>query len=159
MTDSSDNTDDWEYLSGVLGRSNNDEDLLDEAAASDHSSANPKSPLESQIQRLTTGDAPFTTIRESRIGKVHLHGQFRQIAGRYTRQGMHVTEGLFSDDTGSVRVVWFNQPFKAAAIKRDVTYELRGTLSLRNLRLQVSNANIRLLSEGCAPFAKRGAKK
>lgn len=149
---------DWNYLANVLDVSNNDEDLIDRPDDKLQEHAEPQTQLEAQIKNLVSPNAELSSISGLRPGKVHLHGQFSQATGRYVRRGMHVTEAVFTDNTGSVRVVWFNQPYKAASLRKSVDYELRGSFALNRGRFQVNNANIRLLSEGCAPF-ERGAKK
>jgi hypothetical protein len=150
---------DWDYLSGVLAGSNSDEDLIDEAEVTEPTSKAPKTGLEAQIQNLTSPDAALTSISGMRPGKIHIHGKFTQASGKYIRTGLHITEAIITDDTGSARVVWFNQPYKARYIKRDIIYELRGTFGLYRSRFQINNAQIRLLSEGCAPFERQSPKK
>lgn len=151
-----DDRENWDYLSGILDNSSNDDDLLE---VSTSSSSHPKSAVEAQIKNLVSPNVELSNISSLRPGKVHLHGQFRQATGRYVRQGMHVTEAVFSDSTGSVRVVWFNQPYKAASLKRETDYELRGTFSLSRGRFQISNAKVRPLAEGCRPFDSKDNKK
>ena len=133
--------------------------MVDEEAQNDNKTAKPKSNIEAQIQNLTATDVSLTNISGLRPGKIHIHGQFNQVSAKYIRTGLHITEAIITDSTGSARVVWFNQPYKARYIKRDLTYELRGTFDLYRQRFQISNAQIRLLSEGCAPFTRQGAKK
>ena len=151
--------DDWTYLSGVLDSSNNDDDLVEAPTPETTASSQPQTPLEAQIHNLVAPNPELTNIVGLRPGKVHLHGQFRQASGRYVRQGMHVTEAIFTDSSGSVRVVWFNQPYKAASLRRETDYELRGTYSLNRGRFQISNAKVRPLAEGCKPFDNKESKK
>lgn len=159
MTDMPLNQDsEWDYLSGVLDSSNNDEDLIDTDIPTSHAEK-PKSIVEAQIKNLVSPNPELTTVSGLRPGKAHLHGQFRQASGRYVRQGMHVTEAIFSDGTGSVRVVWFNQPYRATYLRQGIDYELRGTFTLSRGRFQINSANVRPLAEGCKPFDKKDVKK
>ena len=151
-----DDEENWDYLSGILDTSSNDDDLLDTSSSP---VSRPPSAVGAQIKNLVSPNVELSNISGLRPGKVHLHGQFRQASGRYVRQGMHVTEAVFSDSTGSVRVVWFNQPYKAASLRRETEYELRGTYSLSRNRFQISNAKVRLLAEGCKPFDSKDNKK
>ena len=41
----------------------------------------------------------------------------KQAKGRRARRGMHMTEAVATDDNGSVRLVWFNQSYRAEALK------------------------------------------
>src|SRR5882672_9130850 len=56
-----------------------------------------------------------TPIKQMRPGPVTIEAEIKQAAGRYARRGMHITEAVASDATDSVRLVWFNQPYRAAA--------------------------------------------
>lgn len=158
MIDTPNNSDaEWDYLSGVLNNSNKDDDLAGTDDRNQQISKKPKTQLESQIQNLISPNVLLTSISEIRPGKIHIHGRFNQVSGRYIRRDMHITDAVFTDSTGSVRVVWFNQPYKATSIKHGVEYELRGNFNLYRGRFQVSNAKIRPLLEGCKPF-ERGVK-
>src|SRR4051812_8040196 len=55
----------------------------------------------------------LTPIKNLRPGKVSIEAVIKQASGRYVRRGMHITEAVASDDSGSVRLVWFNQPYRA----------------------------------------------
>jgi ATP-dependent DNA helicase RecG len=56
-------------------------------------------------------------IKSLRPGPVTIKAKISSVAGRYVRRGIHITEAIASDDTASVRLVWFNQPYRAGAIK------------------------------------------
>src|SRR5258705_4400497 len=58
-------------------------------------------------------------IKQLRPGIVSIRATVKQATGRYVRRGMHITEAVASDDSGSVRLVWFNQPYRAAGLKKD----------------------------------------
>src|SRR6266566_1950058 len=61
-----------------------------------------------------------TPIRQLRQpGPVTIQAKITQIKDRYVRRGMHVTEAIASDETGSTRLVWFNQPYRESGMKRD----------------------------------------
>jgi ATP-dependent DNA helicase RecG len=80
-------------------------------------------------------------------GIVTLQVNVKQIVGRYVRRGLHITEAVASDDSGSVRLVWFNQPYRAAAIKHDTDYYISGTFGLNNRRLSIVNPSMELVSD------------
>src|SRR5579884_1521350 len=69
-------------------------------------------------------------ISELRPGPVSLRAVIKQAKGRYLRRGLHLTEAIASDDSGSVRLVWFNQPYRAAALKKDRPYYISGQYEL-----------------------------
>lgn len=146
----------WEYLSNVLRDSNSDDDLIAEEGQ-DNSKSAPRTNLEAQIQHIAEPDAELSDIKDLRPGRVHIHGQFTSVTGRYLRMGLHITEAIITDGTGSVRIVWWNQPYRGASLKRDLDYEIRGSYALKRSRFQISNSKIRPLAQGCKPF-ERGEK-
>jgi len=91
----------------------------------------------SQIQSIDSLEPGAVTIK-ARIG---------QIKGHYVRRGLHITEAVASDGDGSVRLVWFNQPYRAAAIKPETEYFISGQFELSNRRLGILNASMELVSE------------
>jgi ATP-dependent DNA helicase RecG len=87
------------------------------------------------------------TIGRIKPGMVTIRGTIKQATGRYVRRGMHITEAVASDDTGSVRLVWFNQPYRAGAIKHDAEYFITGDFGLRRQRLSILNPSAELVSD------------
>lgn len=86
-------------------------------------------------------------IGRIRPGPVTVRAVIKQAKGRYVRRGMHVTEAVASDATGSVRLVWFNQPYRAAALKPDTEYYISGEFALKRQRLSIQNPSAELVSE------------
>ncbi len=88
----------------------------------------------------------ITPIAQLKPGNVSIKVTIKQAAGRYIRGGLHITEAAASDETGSVRLVWFNQPYRANAIKSDATYFVSGPFDLKKGRLSVTNPSLELES-------------
>jgi ATP-dependent DNA helicase RecG len=88
-----------------------------------------------------------TPIKSLQPGPVTLRAVIKSAKGRYVRRGMHVTEAVASDDTASVRLVWFNQPYREAALKHDQEYFISGTFELRRGRFSITNPSMELVSE------------
>lgn len=84
----------------------------------------------------------LSTISSIRPGPVTIEVHFISVVSRYVRRGMHITEAVASDDTGSVKIVWFNQPYRAAAIKAGENYYLSGSFGLSHQRLSIINPTI-----------------
>lgn len=82
-----------------------------------------------------------TPIAELRIGQsVTVHATVDFIANRRSpRRRMHLTEALVRDESGSLQVIWFNQPFLAKTIKPGDHLMLSGTLQSRVGRLQLAS--------------------
>jgi len=85
-------------------------------------------------------------INRIKPGAVTVKGVIKQTSGRYVRRGMHITEAVISDETGSVRLVWFNQPYRAAALKADTEYFVSGDFQLSHQRMSIMNPSAELAS-------------
>ena len=85
-------------------------------------------------------------IGKIKPGVVTIKAVIKQAKGRYARRGLHVTEAVASDDTGSVRIVWFNQPYRAGALKNDQEYYISGEFALKAQRLSIMNPSAELVS-------------
>lgn len=88
-----------------------------------------------------------TPIGQLRPGTVSIEAVITQAAGRYVRRGMHVTDAIASDETGSVRLVWFNQPYRAPALKSGQKYFISGQFELRRQRFSILNPSVEMVSD------------
>lgn len=86
-------------------------------------------------------------LEQIRPGVVSIRAKIGQVNGRYVRRGMHITEAIASDETGSVRLVWFNQPYRADGLKHGQTYFISGPYALRRGRFAIANPSIEQLSD------------
>lgn len=79
-------------------------------------------------------EAP-TSISEMRPGKVVIKGKIDSISTRRARKrNLSVTEGIIRDNTGAVKVVWFNQNYRARQFQPEKEYYFTGNFELRNGR-------------------------
>jgi ATP-dependent DNA helicase RecG len=88
-----------------------------------------------------------TAIAQLKPGAVTVEGVIKQVRGRYVRRGMHITEAVVSDDSGSVRLVWFNQPYREQALKKDQTYYISGQFELSRQRFAIMNPTTELVND------------
>ena len=89
----------------------------------------------------------LTAIKDIVPGEVTIKATIGQAKGRYVRRGMHITEAVASDVSGSVRLLWFNQPYRADSIKSGQEYYISGTFALSHQRLSISSPSIELVSD------------
>lgn len=89
----------------------------------------------------------LTPIAHLQPGAVTIAATIKQASGRYVRRGMHITEAAASDESGSVRLIWFNQPYRAAALKAGQTYYISGLFELSHQRFAIMNPSVELASE------------
>lgn len=87
------------------------------------------------------------TISKIKPGMVTIEVEVKQATGRYVRRGMHITEAVVSDATGSVRLVWFNQPYRAKAIKTGQKYFVTGKLELKAQKFSITNPSMEQASD------------
>ncbi|HEX8182347.1 MAG TPA: ATP-dependent DNA helicase RecG [Candidatus Saccharimonadales bacterium] len=89
----------------------------------------------------------LTPIEALQPGAVTIQASIKQVSGRYVRRGMHVTEAVASDTTSSVRLIWFNQPYRAASLQHNQDYYISGNFELSHQRLSIMNPSIELTSD------------
>lgn len=80
-------------------------------------------------------------------GLVTIKGQFTNIRARHSRRGLHMTEALLSDLSGSVKIVWFNQPYRASSIKTGEEYFVSGEFALKSRSMTINNPRVELAKE------------
>ncbi|HJQ08455.1 MAG TPA: ATP-dependent DNA helicase RecG [Candidatus Saccharimonadales bacterium] len=88
--------------------------------------------------------APIRTLRP---GPVTVRAVIKQVKGRYVQRGMHITEAVASDETDSVRIVWFNQPYREGGLKPGQEYFISGIYELSRQRFAIMNPSAELVSE------------
>ncbi len=89
----------------------------------------------------------ITPTNKLQPGMMTIEAVIKQASGRYVRRGMHVTEAVASDAQGSVRLVWFNQPYRAAALKAGRTYLISGQFGLHRQRFSFINPSLEIASD------------
>lgn len=87
------------------------------------------------------------TIKNLKPGQVTIKAKISSVTGRYVRKGIHITEAIASDGTASVRLVWFNQPYRSGAIKHGQDYFVAGEYALRRSRFSIANSSVELVSD------------
>ncbi|MBQ9018007.1 ATP-dependent DNA helicase RecG [Candidatus Saccharibacteria bacterium] len=88
------------------------------------------------------------SIREMRPGKVVIRGRIDSLSTRRARRrNLAITEGVVRDHTGAVRVVWFNQSYRARQFDESKEYYFTGTYELRKGRYQLTSPSSALASD------------
>jgi len=96
----------------------------------------------------------ITPVKQLRPGPVTIEAVIKQVKGRYVRRGMHITEAVASDDTDSVRLVWFNQPYRETGLKAGQPYYISGQFELSRQRFAIMNPSTELVSDFPANTAR-----
>jgi ATP-dependent DNA helicase RecG len=80
-------------------------------------------------------------IKDLKPGEnVSLKVKIKQISSRFSfRSRLSLSEAVVSDDTGSLKVVWFNQPYLAKSLASGEEVFLAGAADYYNFGLQMTN--------------------
>ena len=88
------------------------------------------------------------SIAAMRPGKVVIRGKISDISTRRAkRRNLAITEGVVRDDTGAVKVVWFNQSYRARQFEPEKEYFFSGTYELKNGRWQITTPSAVLATD------------
>jgi ATP-dependent DNA helicase RecG len=87
------------------------------------------------------------SIKDIKPGLVTIKAVIKQARGRYVRRGLHITEAVASDETSSVKLVWFNQPYRSASIRTGTEYYVSGLFELGNRSFSIMNPSMELVSD------------
>ena len=86
-------------------------------------------------------------ISNVRPGSVSIKAKISEVKSSYIRGGLHITEAVASDGSGKVKIVWFNQPYREASIKKNEDYFIAGKFEFRSNRYSIINPVVELESE------------
>ena len=86
-------------------------------------------------------------IADLQPGMASIEATITSATGRYVRRGMHITEATAEDGTGSVRLVWFNQPYRAAGLNTGQRYYISGNYELKQRRFSLQNPSVEIATD------------
>jgi ATP-dependent DNA helicase RecG len=99
------------------------------------------------VPRAYNDYSVIVPVAQLRPGHVTIQAELASIVGRYVRRGLHITEAVASDASGSIKIVWFNQPFRATTMKKGEQYYFSGEFGLSRQRLTLSSPVSEKVSE------------
>lgn len=86
-----------------------------------------------------------TAISQTKPGEIAVVAELNSIATRRSfRRRLTITEAVITDQTGSLKVVWFNQPFVANQLKAGERYFWAGKLEFKGGYLSLNNPMVEL---------------
>lgn len=89
----------------------------------------------------------ITKLKDIRPGQVTICVKIKQVSGHYLRRKGHITEAIATDGTSSIKLVWFNQPYRQDSFKTNVEYFVSGVYELRYSRFSIINPTVELKSD------------
>ncbi|MBR2588743.1 ATP-dependent DNA helicase RecG [Candidatus Saccharibacteria bacterium] len=79
-------------------------------------------------------------IKDLKPGKIMIKGKISGLSTRHARKrNLSITSGKITDETGSIRVVWFNQAYRAKQFDEQREYYFTGNYDLRAGRYQLTS--------------------
>ncbi|MBN2585606.1 ATP-dependent DNA helicase RecG [Patescibacteria group bacterium] len=80
---------------------------------------------------------------EAALGRATVRARLLSFSSfRTPRRRMFLINGLLEDETGALRVVWFNQPYLTQSLKKGAEYYLSGPIRERDGHLVLTNPSI-----------------
>ncbi|MEF8846916.1 MAG: ATP-dependent DNA helicase RecG [Candidatus Paceibacterota bacterium] len=81
-----------------------------------------------------------TSISKIKPGEeCSVQGTIKQINNTKTYQGKNLTHAIIEDDSGAVKVVWFNQPYLTNVLESGQEVSLAGQVKIREEEIFISN--------------------
>ncbi len=85
-------------------------------------------------------------IRQIKPGQATIKAKINNVKTHRARRGLSITEAIANDETDSIRLVWFNQPYRQSGIKTGEVYYISGLYKLSNHHYAMINPSIELES-------------
>ena len=86
-------------------------------------------------------------IKDIKPGLIIIKAKISNVAIRRSRRGLTITEAIASDQSSSIHIIWFNQPYIKTSIKPDAEYYLIGTYKLSRTHFTLFNPTIELIDK------------
>ncbi|MFT4532311.1 MAG: ATP-dependent DNA helicase RecG [Candidatus Saccharimonadales bacterium] len=102
--------------------------------------------LVNSVPRRFEDYSKVSTVAAILPGPVTIQVKIGAIKARYSRKGLHMTEALATDQSGAVKLVWFNQPYRAKSLKADEEYFVSGEFASNYKFFAITNPACELVS-------------
>ncbi len=100
------------------------------------------------LPRLYENYQTTVNIEDLRPGKVIIRGKISDLhIVRTSRKRLTITQGVIRDETGAVRTVWFNQPYRAKQFDEKREYYFTGKYELKSGRYQLTSPSATLVQD------------
>jgi len=88
------------------------------------------------------------SLSDLRPGRITIKGRIEDVTSRFARtRHMSITEAIISDNTGSIRAIWFNQPYRQKQLEKGREYYFSGNFEFRAGRYGLTNPIVRVASK------------
>lgn len=80
-------------------------------------------------------------------GKRTIKAHVEKVETKRVRRGMTITTAVLADDSGKLKAVWFNQPYRMTQLQGDKDFYFSGNFEFSYNRYQLTNPSAELTSE------------
>lgn len=87
------------------------------------------------------------SIRDVVPGKMTVRARCESVSTRAVRRGVRITTAMLVDETGKIKAVWFNQPYREHQLKSKDEFIFSGIFEIRYGRYQMTNPSAEKASE------------
>lgn len=100
------------------------------------------------LPRLYENYQTTVKIADLRPGKVVIRGKISDLhIIRTSRKRLTITQGVIRDDTGAIRTLWFNQPYRAKQFDENREYYFTGKYEFKSGRYQLTSPGATLVQD------------
>ncbi len=80
-------------------------------------------------------------------GELSAQVKVTNVSSRYLRRGLHITQAVLEDNSGKIKAVWFNQPYRAKQFSENQEYFVSGNLEFKNQSYSMVNPSLEKVSD------------
>ena len=103
--------------------------------------------LVNHLPRRYDDYSKMTPLKDVQPGPLTAKVVVDSVTARYVRRGLHITEAILSDTSGSVKAVWFNQPYRKKQLASNQEYFVSGTYEFNNRSYSLLNPSLEKVSD------------
>lgn len=81
-------------------------------------------------------------IAELMPGKVAIRARCESVSTRIVRRGLRLTTAVLADDSGKVKAIWFNQPYRETQLKSADEFLFSGEFGMNRNQYQITNPSV-----------------
>lgn len=96
-------------------------------------------------------------IAELMPGKVAIRARCESVSTRIVRRGLRLTTAVLADDSGKVKAIWFNQPYRETQLKSADEFLFSGEFGMNRNQYQITNPSVEQAREAAADDEQSGS--
>lgn len=81
-------------------------------------------------------------IADLQPGKVTVRAHCESVSTRIVRRGLRLTTAVLADDSGKVKAIWFNQPYRETQLKNADEFLFSGEFGMSRNQYQITNPSV-----------------